>query len=177
MLVDGLNQVGWGFEHRITVLITIATGRGWWWMSWQVDLSVLPSTFYTASWSYFHTQWQLSWWHFSKSLLLRLTAGREWFKFYTASPNLSDLSIYWHDRAVWAELCWKQEGMHDAQKPIDPSLRLVILIMLDILLNIMHDAQKPIDPDQYEIEMMTAVLTKKLHNVLFHQQHYELIMS
>ena len=67
--------------------------------------------------------------------------------------------------------------MHDAQKPIDPSLRLVILIMLDILLNIMHDAQKPIDPDQYEIEMMIAVLTKKLHNWLFHQQHYELIMS
>ena len=67
--------------------------------------------------------------------------------------------------------------MHDAQKPIDPSLRLVILIRLDILLNIMHDAQKPIDPDQYEIEMMIAVLTKKLHNWLFHQQHYELIMS
>ena len=60
--------------------------------------------------------------------------------------------------------------MHDAQKPIDPSLRLVILAMLDILLNIMHDGRNQLTRlwDQYEIEMPMsgcfAVLTKKLHN-------------
>ena len=39
-------------------------------------------------------------------------------------PNPSDLSIYWHDRTVFAELCSTQQEVmqEDAQfKPIDPS--------------------------------------------------------
>ena len=173
-----LENIGWGspLDKFIVKLQTLSPGRRHWTISPARQhklLSSRQSCLFTMA-------------IITVTLFkIIITAGREWFKFYTASPNLSDLSIYWHDRAVWAELCSKQEVMHDAQKPIDPSLRLVILAMLDILLNIMHDGRNQLTRlwDQYEIEMPMsgcfAVLTKKLHNVLFHQhqQHHELIMS